>query len=113
MALKRAHPSLNITALVRSPSHFPAISAAGATPIQGDFSEHDKLADLAEQADIVINAAEADDIKVTEALLRGFKKRKDDGKGVGALVHVSGTAVFIQGSSGRWEDGLKAWDVSF
>ena len=113
VALKRTNPSLNITALVRSPTHFPAISAAGATPVQGDFSEHDKLADLAEQADVVVNAADADDIKVTDALLKGLKRRKEGGKGVGALVHVSGTAVFMVEGSGKREEGLKVWDVSF
>ena len=96
---------------MRSPAHFEAISSAGATPIQGDFSEHEKLSDLAEHADIVVNAAKSDDFKLTEALIKGLKKRKERGMGIGALIHISGAAMFIQPGEGKWEEGVKIWDV--
>ena len=104
-------PDINITAIVRSSEHLDSIAATGTTPVQGDFSEHAKISDLAEKADIVVNAADSDDVALNEALLAGLKRRKDNGKGKGVLIHVSGGAVFTTKGDGSKVEGGKIWDV--
>ena len=59
-----------------------------------------------------MNAADSDDVGLTEALINGLKRRKENGKVAGVLVHISGTGVFIQPGQGRWEEGIRVWDVS-
>jgi hypothetical protein len=46
------------------------------------------------------------------ALLDGMRKKKSSGKGVGVLIHTSGTSMFLDGSKeGKYVDG-KVWNVS-
>ena len=42
-----------------------------------------------------------------------MRKRKENGKSVGIFVHMSGTAVFVDGTKeGRLAEGGKVWNVS-
>lgn len=92
---------------MRNPDNFGPISAAGAIPIQGDFSEADKIAELAAKSGIVVKAADSDDVGLTAALIRGLKARKEQGKQLGVLLHVSGAGVFSLPP-----ENDKVWDVS-
>lgn len=115
VALKRAHPELVITALVRSADSFDAVRAAGAEPVQGSAHDFDLVASLAAKADIVINAALNDDVPVTDCILRGMRLRYDEGRGKGVLIHTSGIAVFLdkdQNAVGRHNPGAKHYCVS-
>jgi hypothetical protein len=111
--LRAAHPDFNYTALVRSSDHVAAVTAAGATPVIGSSTDRDTILRLVSEADIVLNCMSADDVPLIELILEGLRKRKAEGKGVGVLVHTSGTAVFAEVSKdGKTEEGQKVWSVS-
>ncbi|THH01272.1 hypothetical protein EW145_g6947 [Phellinidium pouzarii] len=113
VSLKKAHPDLVYTALVRSESDFSAISAAGATPVHGSFNDLDLIAEHCALADIVVNAADSDNVQLSDAILRGLKRRKDEGRGVAVLIHTSGGAIFNdKGKDGRFNSNLKVWTDS-
>ncbi|KAH8104356.1 NAD-binding protein [Phellopilus nigrolimitatus] len=110
VSLKKAYSEVVITALVRSESDFPAIRAAGAAPVRGSFSDHDPIADLSASADIVVNAADSDDVALASAILRGLRRRKEEGRGVGAFIQTSGGAVFMDDRmDGKYDPNLKIW----
>jgi len=96
--LKKAFPYITITATTRSNSSASALTSAGATPVVLDPAAADyqeKIAELASKADVVINAADCDDLPLTEAILKGLKWRKEESGKVGTLIHTSGIAVFF------------------
>ncbi|KLO11812.1 NAD(P)-binding protein [Schizopora paradoxa] len=96
--LKKAFPDISITATTRSNSSAAALSAAGTTPVALDPAApdyHEKITDFSSKADIVINAADCDDLPLTEAILKGLKKRKEETGKVSTLFHTSGIAVFF------------------
>ena len=98
---------------MRNPEHFSAVQAAGATPILGTFSNHDIIAKHVSEADITLNCANADAVDLNEAVLDGMKKRRTQGKTVGVLVHISGTAVFCDWrKEGKFDEQVKQWSVS-
>jgi len=110
VALKKEHPDLQITALVRSESDFDAIRKAGAIPIQGTFQDLDKIADLSANADVIINTGDNDDVEFTNAILRGLKARGDAGKPVGVLIHTSGGMIYLDDTtSGKFDPNAKIW----
>jgi len=60
----------------------------------------------------VVNAASSFDLELTNAILRGMKRRFEEGKVKGVLIHVTGVASFVDGSlTGSYVDG-KVWNVS-
>ena len=112
-ALREAYPDVKITALVRSLEALEPVAAAGAELVHGTFAEHAKLTALAAASDIVINAADSDDGGLIAALLLGLRQKEKEGRGIGALIHVSGTGLFLDGSrDGRVNPDGKVWDVS-
>lgn len=112
-ALTDAYPTFKITALVRSADSLRLVAEAGAEPVQGTFAEHTKLTNISSASDIVVNAADSDDAALTAALLLGLRQKKDEGRGIGTLLHISGTGLFLDGSrDGRSNPNGKVWDVS-
>jgi hypothetical protein len=112
-ALKAAHPEFAYTALARKEGQFPAIEAAGATPILGSFADHDVIAQAAYEADLVINCGSSDEIGVARAIIEGSRKRKSEGKSTGILIHTSGTMVFVDKTKeGKWVEGARLRNVS-
>lgn len=110
--LKKAHPDYEFVALVRSSTAAEAVSKAGARVIIGSFDDHDKVAQAASEVDIVMNIADADNIPLTEDLLRGIKKRWQTTGKVGILIHTSGSAIFFDGSTeGKFNKDGKVWTV--
>ncbi|KAH8109674.1 NAD-binding protein [Phellopilus nigrolimitatus] len=113
VSLSKAYPDIVFTALVRSESDFSAIRAAGATPVHGSFSDHGLIADLSAAADIVVNAADSDDVALLNVILRGLRRRKEEGRGVGAFIQTSGGMIFMDDKrDGRYDPSLKIWTDS-
>jgi len=110
--LKKAFPDISIIATTRSNSSAAALTSAGATPIVLDPAAadyHEKTAELASKADIVISAADSDDLPLAEAILKGLKKHKEETGKIGTLIHTSGIAVFFDDT----EDGSYKPDGHF
>ena len=101
------------TALVRSDADVAAVAATRAVAVKDPLTNYDALSDKVSQADVVFNTATADDVPLNEAILRGFKKRFEDGRGVGTLIHTSGTANFTDGrTDGKFDPQARIWTVS-
>lgn len=112
VALKKHYPELQIHALVRKLTHLEKVRSAGATPIQGSFRDEQLIEEQAYEADIVINAADSDDVALTEAILRGLKRRHEAGRAKGTLIHTSGVAVFLDSEKeGKRDPNGKIWNV--
>ena len=89
------------------------MESLGVTPILGTFSDHDLIAKHVSEADITLNCADSDAVDLNEAVLDGMRKRREQGKTVGVLLHISGTAVFCDWSkSGKFDENVKMWNVS-
>ena len=70
------------------------------------------MKELAAQFDVVINAADADDQKLVEAIIAGltiYKSRK--GKKA-VFLHISGGYVAADNSEGVWDSAYVPLDVS-
>ncbi|THH01273.1 hypothetical protein EW145_g6946 [Phellinidium pouzarii] len=113
VSLKKTHPDLVYKALVRSESDIIPVGAAGATPVHRSFTDHNLIAEHCAHADIVVNAADSDDIQLTNAVLRGLKRRKEEGRGIAVLIHTSGDAIFNDnGKEGKHNPNMKVWTDS-
>lgn len=113
MALRKAHPDVHFTLLVRSPSDGERLKSTSTTVVFGNFSETKKITSLTAEADIVINAADSDDVPLANAILAGLKQKQDEGRGVGTLIHTSGGMIFNDGvTDGTRKPNSKVWTVS-
>ncbi|KAI0312892.1 hypothetical protein OF83DRAFT_1066457 [Amylostereum chailletii] len=109
--LLKEYPDWTFSALVRNEKHFEAIRSAGVTVVPGSFTDKSLITDRSYSADIVINAADCDDIPLTEAILSGMRKRFQEGKQKGILIHTSGTGCFIDGKrEGKFDPQGKIWN---
>ncbi|KAI0775203.1 NAD-P-binding protein [Trametes elegans] len=91
----------DITALVRSPAKAKILEDKfGVRTVPGTIAEHDKVAQLAEKADIVFSIVDADDVTFISALLRGLKARKVKTGVAPILIHTSGTAILNDEAKG-------------
>lgn len=111
--LVKRYPDLNITALVRNPSHVEAVRNLGVNVVQGTFSDTELISSRARAAEITVNTAESDDTALNEAILTGQKARVvQDGKPPPVLLHTSGVAVFSDsGKEGKHDPNGKLWNV--
>ncbi|KDQ11249.1 hypothetical protein BOTBODRAFT_35549 [Botryobasidium botryosum FD-172 SS1] len=111
--LKEEYPDANIKVLVRSDADVDTLRKAGFTPVKGTLEDGDKIADLSASVDVVINAADADDLPLTKAILRGLKAKHDAGRGTGSLIHTSGAMMFGDDeTNGRRNPDAKVWTDS-
>ena len=78
----------------------------------GDHSELGKIAGLVAQADIVVNAADADDLPLTKAILNGLKTRNAAGGLRPILIHTSGTGVATDRAEGEYKDEKPLYNAS-
>ena len=108
--VERFHKEIKFAALVRNTNHVEVIRQLEGVhvviPDEATLSEPELLAkfiaDHARTADITINAADSDNVELTEAILEGQKARVvEDKKERAALLHTSGVAVF----AGEERDG--------
>ncbi|KAG5644376.1 hypothetical protein DXG03_008604 [Asterophora parasitica] len=81
-------PSLNITALVRSPEKAQKLQGLGINAVTGSFEDLALVEKLASEADIVINA--------------GLQRRHQGTGVVPKLIHTSGTAVLAEDAAGLY-----------
>ncbi|KAI0311124.1 hypothetical protein OF83DRAFT_1177883 [Amylostereum chailletii] len=109
--LLKRYPEWAVAALVRNEKHFEAVRSVGVTVVPGSFADKSLIADHAYAADIVINCADCDDLPLTEAILSGIRKRFQEGKPKGILIHTSGTGCFVDGKlEGKFDSQGKIWN---
>jgi nucleoside-diphosphate-sugar epimerase len=126
---KKAFPTFHYTALIRNKDYVPAFEgerddackpattypisiAIGVKTVIGDHSELVKITDLVAQADIVLNAADADDFPLTKAVLNGLKIRSASVGLKPILIHTSGTGVASDHAEGEYRDEKPLYDAS-
>ena len=113
--LVQAYPDIRVTALVRNPAHSAALKANNnvVDVVEGSFSDIALITSKAREADITFNTGDSDDVALTKAILAGHKLRvAEDSKSPAALVHISGVAVFADGTTdGRHDPTAKVWNV--
>ncbi|KAF9512444.1 hypothetical protein BS47DRAFT_1345367 [Hydnum rufescens UP504] len=112
LALKAKYPSAEFVAFARSTKLVSEIESLGFKTLVGSgVGEHDRsiIAKAALTADIVINAADADDLGLTNAILGAVQNST---KRLPILIHTSGTGVVAEGNSGELIEGAKVWDDS-
>ncbi|KAH7339828.1 NAD(P)-binding protein [Rhizoctonia solani] len=105
--LLRTSASFKITALVRKGSDIELLEKLGVKTIQGSFSDVDKIEQASREADIVYNAADADDMELTKAVLKGLKSKQERG----VLIQTSGTGLLSDNYNGELTpEGSKIWN---
>jgi uncharacterized protein YbjT (DUF2867 family) len=77
--LLRTSAAFTITALVRKDQDIETLQTLGIKTIKGSFTDVDKIEEASRDADIVYNAADADDMSLTQAVLKGLKSKKQRG----------------------------------
>ncbi|KAG8747798.1 hypothetical protein FRC10_011243 [Ceratobasidium sp. 414] len=77
--LLRTSVAFTITALVRKDQDVETLEVLGIKTIKGSFTDVDKIEEASREADIVYNAADADDMSLTQAVLKGLKSKKERG----------------------------------
>ncbi|KAJ3003793.1 hypothetical protein NUW54_g5123 [Trametes sanguinea] len=100
------HPiaaNFNITALIRSPEkakfvreNFPM------NVVEGSNADLDKLTDLSERADIILNIADSDDLAAANAIMQGLKQRHEKTRVKPTLIHTSGTGFLVDDARGMF-----------
>lgn len=114
VSLIKEQPEVTFKALVRSDADIHLVAATGAITTKDSLKDYDALSEKVAQADIIFNSADCDDVALNEAILKGLKRRFDQGKGVGTLIHTSGTASFMDGGKeGRFNPDARVWTVSY
>lgn len=104
LAALLAHPSLRtfaITALVRDASKAAKLRELGVNAVVGSHNDAPLVTPLVENADIVIAAADADDIDACEAILAGMRRRHERTGKRPVLIHTSGTGVLADQARGQ------------
>jgi hypothetical protein len=82
--------------------------------VNGSHEDLDTIQSLAAQADIVVNAADADDLPLTKAILAGLKARSKSVSFKPILIHTSGSGVISDQAEGEFlPSGQKIWNVRF
>lgn len=113
VAIRSAHPDIRISALVRSKADVGAVKAAGADEvILSSHTDFEQIRTAASAADIVLNAADSDDLPLTKAIIAGLKTHLQGGK-QSILIHTSGTGVVSDNARGSFTDeAKKIWNVT-
>ena len=113
--LVQAYPDIKVTALVRNLAHSAALKANNKVVdvVEGSFSDIALITSKARDADITFNTGDSDGVELTKAILAGQKLRvTEDLKSPAALLHISGVAVFADGTTdGKHDPGAKVWNV--
>jgi nucleoside-diphosphate-sugar epimerase len=89
-----------VTGLVRSPEKADAVRARGIQPLLGTLDDGERLAQAAQAADIVVNAASADHKGAVVAMLDALA---GSGK---PFIHTSGSSIVGTRSGGQRSDAI-------
>lgn len=81
------------------------------TCVKGTNQDTSLIADLASQADIVLNAADADDAGLLAAILDGCKKKFTNTGSKVVYIHTSGTAIFKDNAAGDFDPLTPIYNV--
>lgn len=112
VGLIKDHPDVTFTTVVRSEVHVDAISSTVAIAVMDSLADYEALAVRVSESDVVVNCANSSDVLLITPILQGFKKRFEQGKGVGTLIHTSGAANFIDSNKeGKFDPSAKIWTV--
>ncbi|KAJ1304796.1 hypothetical protein OPQ81_005932 [Rhizoctonia solani] len=95
--LLRTAASFTITALVRKDSDIELLEKLGVKAIKGTFLDVDIIEQASHEADVVFNAADADDMGLAQAVIKGLKSKKDRG----ILIQTSGTGLLMNNYNGE------------
>ncbi|KAG8703231.1 hypothetical protein FRC09_004276 [Ceratobasidium sp. 395] len=105
--LLRTSAAFTITALVRKDQDIETLEALGIKTIKGSFTDEDKIEEASREADIVYAVADADDLSVAQAVLKGLKAKKERG----ILIHTSGTGLLSNNYNGELTpEDSKIWN---
>ncbi|KII89888.1 hypothetical protein PLICRDRAFT_40070 [Plicaturopsis crispa FD-325 SS-3] len=101
------HPKaaqFRIRALIRNKDKAALIASKypSVTPIIGANQDLQLLEDAAASADIIVSAADSDDLPAAEAIVRGLKRRHQETGKVPVIIHTSGTGVLGDSSAGMY-----------
>ncbi|KZS98493.1 NAD(P)-binding protein [Sistotremastrum niveocremeum HHB9708] len=113
-AIREAHPQIEITALVRSSTDIHAVKSLGVRVVHLNTSDLSQVSAACSSVDIVVNAADADNLPLTCSVLRGLRHRYAEGKSAKRkpiLIHTSGTGVVADDAEGTFTDyAKKVWN---
>lgn len=87
----------HVTALVRAKEAANKLASLNVTPLVGTLDDLDLLTKAAEEADAVINTADADHLKSVQALITGLSKATKPK----VFIHTSGTGVLTDNARGN------------
>ncbi|KAJ7154122.1 NAD(P)-binding protein [Mycena filopes] len=103
-----AHPkahTFQFTVLVRDPKKAERFSELGVKAVVGSHSDAHLVEKLASEADVVIAAADCDDLGAANATLAGLRKRHALGV-IPIFINTSGTGVISDNAKGLYSGGL-------
>jgi nucleoside-diphosphate-sugar epimerase len=104
VAIIKALPQAQVSVLTRNSAHDGALTAAGvAHTHHADTKDSEAVKQLAAQFDVVVNAADADDQKLLEAIVAGMELYKAVKGKRAILLHISGAFVAADESIGVWD----------
>ncbi|KAJ6523495.1 hypothetical protein DFH09DRAFT_1096607 [Mycena vulgaris] len=101
-----AHPhadTFHFTVLVRNPEKAAKFEEMGVRAVVGSHSDAQLVQKLASEADVVIAAADCDDLGAAKAVLEGLRKR-DASRPLPIYIHTSGTGVISDDAKGMHTD---------
>lgn len=73
------YPGFTYTAIIRNPKDAKALEAVNVKVIIGSYDQLDLIEKTVAEYDITINAADADDLPLTKAVIAGLKARTNKG----------------------------------
>ncbi|KAH9856648.1 NAD-P-binding protein [Lenzites betulinus] len=101
-----AHPNaknFEISTLVRNADKAKKLeSEFGVKVVVGSLADLDKLTSLAENAHVVFQVADCDDLNAINAILKGLKARHEKTGDVPILIHTSGAAALGDDAQGAF-----------
>jgi len=77
--------------------------------VKGSHTDLDIIREEASKADVILNAADADDLDLTKAILAGAKSTKTGKTPI--LIHTSGTALASKEPTGTFDPTAKVYNV--
>jgi len=106
--LSKKYPDFQIYGLVRNAEQAEKVRAKlpKIHTVLGDLSSHAILLEEARKADIIIQAADCDDVSLVKTLIKGLA---EGGKG-GSFIQVSGSASIIDTSNGSGKLSSRIYD---
>jgi nucleoside-diphosphate-sugar epimerase len=107
VAVKLVEAGHHVAGLVRSPAKAQALRGLGVEPVMGTLAERAILAAAARRAEVIINAADSDNLYVVEAVLPAIA---GTGK---TFLHTSGTSVVADRAAGEPSDRIFLEETPF